>query len=159
MPRLHYISFLSFLFWPIFCFSFGLLTCACLCVLTRLRALRGRARTNRAQSYKKNSTLAREMPKNIKIFPNFHKKRGLAGKYGVYSGVFEVCCPPHLSSFSGGYDPPLYLLPFPRMPFGAFLPLSFFAMRIVRILRILRIFIAFISQSTPPFICRLTAYR
>ena len=54
-----------------------------------IRALRGRARTNRAQSYKKKSTPAREMSKNIKIFSIFHEKRLFTGLYPLRSLGFS----------------------------------------------------------------------
>ena len=50
---------------------------------------------------KKNRHSQGKCRKNVKIFSNFHKKRGLAGEYDVYSGIFEVCCPPHLSDYEG----------------------------------------------------------
>ena len=42
---------------------------------------------------KKNRHPQGKCRKNVKIFSIFHKKRGLAVEYDVYSGVFEVCYP------------------------------------------------------------------
>lgn len=74
--------------------SFARHTCVHTC-------LRGRARTNRAQRYKKKSTLAREMPKKRKNIFKFFSKRGVWQGNMTSIAKYLRLLSPHLSDYEG----------------------------------------------------------